>query len=727
MIELKLLGGALLEEDGVPVSGIVGRRHPLGLLALLATAPSRTMSRGKLVGLLWPASPERKARNRLNTCLHRTRRRLGEGAVVSDGKDVRLARAALECDVWAFRDALSRDELAVAVAAYDGPFLDGFDLSGSPPFEKWLDHERLRIREGYRDALARLAEGAEERGDHEGAARWWRKRVVDDPYDSRATAKLMEALAATGNRAAALHAATMHERLLADELSAVPDGSIGDLRERLANGSDVGDPSPKGGRKAGVGGPVAVLPFENLAGSDDASRLAEGLHADLVNDLSRVGSLTVISRASVLGYRDSSGVPSDIADELGVRTVIEGQVQQVGRRIRVRIRVVDATTGAQLWGDRWDRELTAEKLFELQSELARQIVSRLEGEAIASDRSLRKGLPTTDLDAYRLYVRGRTHLEQSSLSGFEQAAGVFRSAVDRDPRYAAAWAGLAEALSRLVSYHHRSFESHLPEAERAARRAVELDPSLAEGHAALGLVLAVDRRGPESLGALRRAVELRPGDAHALSLLAMVLGPLGFWEQGIQYLVRACRLDPNSPEMHYCLAERYCLPGASAERALAHARRAQALSPGYAEGHLIEGRILADTGRFEEALAPLRRALDLASPGSRPRHLYPAARAHAAAGRPEQAQQFLAELEEHQDPFFQGAAHAVLGDLDAAFERLGRTDWSLLKAFLARYDPALEALRADARYSDLIREANLAWGLDADGSLPTGLDVAISV
>lgn len=718
MPELKLLGGALLDTSDVSGTEPLARRHPLALLALLATEPSRARPREKIVGFLWPESPESKARARLNTCVYHVRQHLGGGVLESAGDELRLRDDGLRCDVWAFRDALEAGAPSDAVRHYGGPFLDGFYLRGSPPFEKWLDREQDRLRAAYHEALETLAEAAEGRDDAEEAARWWRERFHDDPFDGRVAVRLMEALAAHGRRAAALAVGRRHVRALREELEVEPGPRVLEWIDRVRRPDADGAVPPDHGGVRQPAGSVAVLPFENTAGTDQAETFALGLHGDLLTDLSRSPSLLVISRTSVLPYRHSPRSLPKIASELGVRHVVEGEVQQAGRRMRLRIQLIDAGTDTHVWAGRWDRELTAETLFDLQSELAEEIAGRLQAELIPAPDRRADQPPTADLEAYRLYVTGRTHLDQRTMSAMERAAALFRQAIGQDDQYPAAWAGLAETLVYMVSYQHVPADPTLAEAGRAARRAVELDPRLPEGHSALGLVHFTARRGPDALRELYRAVELRPGYAHALTALAVALGPMGSWEEGVMHLEHACRLDPSSPEVRYCLGEAYTLPGRSVEDCLRETRRAQELSPGYGVAYILEGRILADSGRPEAALGPMRRGLELATERSRSRHLFSLAHALVCADRADEAREILARIPESGSAFFRGATLAVLGETEAAFDHFRRADWTSLHSYHLRYDPALLPIRDDPAFAELIRDVNLRWGLAPDGSLP---------
>lgn len=237
MPHLTLFGGALLENrSGAPVDRI-SRRYPLALLSLLATAPSRTLSRGKLVGLMWPEVPEDTARNRLSNYVHDVRNELGPEALVSVGDDLRLDRDALECDVWRYEAALERGDRRSAVTLYRGPFLDGFRLKGAPAFEQQVERLRAGLRRRYRRALEALAEEAGDRGEPGEAADWWRERVDDDPYDGRVVRRLVQALAAAGNPTAAARTADTHSRLVEEQLGIPPDPEIRELVAGL--GQDV--------------------------------------------------------------------------------------------------------------------------------------------------------------------------------------------------------------------------------------------------------------------------------------------------------------------------------------------------------------------------------------------------------------------------------------------------------------------------------------------------------
>lgn len=229
---LRLFGAPGVHGPNGPLSGRIAQRHPLALLAVLAAAPSATASRDRLLGLLWPDSDTERARALLNVAVHAVRKAMGEGALVSVGGSLQLDETVVRSDLRAFTDAVARGDSQAAVQAYAGPFLDGFYLDAEE-FDGWVDAERAALAARFADALERLAERAEAAGDGVEAAGWWKRRAGHDPCDSRVALRLMQALAATGDRAGAIQHARVHQALLSDALGAAPAPEVAALAERL--------------------------------------------------------------------------------------------------------------------------------------------------------------------------------------------------------------------------------------------------------------------------------------------------------------------------------------------------------------------------------------------------------------------------------------------------------------------------------------------------------------
>jgi DNA-binding SARP family transcriptional activator len=233
MFSIQLLGGASIRGENGALHGRVTQRHRLALLALLATSHPRSVARDKLVALLWPEAETERARKLLNQAVHALRKALGDQAILSVHDELQLVAEVVDCDVIAFETALEAGELERAVALYAGPFLDGFFLSDAPEFERWAERERERVRRACCQALEGLADEAAARADTCRAAEWWGRLAVEEPYNSRVTLRLMQALEAAGDRAGALRQARRHALLMEEEFEAEPDPQVSALADRL--------------------------------------------------------------------------------------------------------------------------------------------------------------------------------------------------------------------------------------------------------------------------------------------------------------------------------------------------------------------------------------------------------------------------------------------------------------------------------------------------------------
>ncbi|NNK31633.1 MAG: tetratricopeptide repeat protein, partial [Xanthomonadales bacterium] len=303
-----------------------------------------------------------------------------------------------------------------------------------------------------------------------------------------------------------------------------------------------------------TGSSIAVLPFANRSGSPENAWFTDGMHDELLTRLSRISALKVISRTSVLRYRDGEQAIPEIAAELGVATVLEGGVQRVGDQVRVNVQLIDGETDEHLWAEIYDRRLSAENLFEIQSDISRAIAAQLSAQLSADeDRALRER-STENLAAYDAYLRGLAELERYTLSAKEKAVEQFTRATGLDPDFAAAWAGLCEAeLGRYGTTRDRkAFDA----AERACHRALELDDQLLEVHVALaalhrtsGLysraeVTVQQAEFHRAEAALERAFEIDSLSLLALIERGLVRAAQGRLDEAQTDLRRAAEADP---------------------------------------------------------------------------------------------------------------------------------------------------------------------------------------
>lgn len=711
MPDLKLLGGVVLESSEGPLSGPAARRHPLAILALLATAASRSMRRPKLIGLVWPEVDESTGRNRLTTALYHLRQALGSSALVSAGDDLRLDTDALGCDVWRFEAAVDGGDLHAAVRAYGGPFLDGFYLEHTPEFTRWADVERDRLRRRYLDALDTLARDAEREGRSDAAARWWRERAGADPYDTKAIAHLLRALKESGNRAEALRVAEAHVARLEEDFETRPDPEFESLMASLRR---------PGRERAPTDRAIAVLPLET-SGAAGGTALGEGIHAGILARLADIAGLHVIARTSVRRYRGGEQPASEIGRELGVAWILEGEVQEHPPHLRVDVRLVDASTDRQVWAATYVEALSPGTLFDIQAEITKKIVGSLELELTPAEQRRIERHPTGSLEAYRLYAQARMHVERRTEDDMWRAVDGFERVVELDPGYALAWVGLADALGLLHAYGYLEPERALRRAEEAIRHALDVDPGSAEAHAALGRLLGQKNDAAAAERAIERAIELKPGYAEAHNWRTVGCHVAGRRGAALESARRAVELNPLSPEAVFNLGLSYLIVGEHAN-ALAEARRTRELVPSYVSGAFLEGVTLYEMARFDEAAGVLR-GLSVPWAGSGPSAVR--ALALRASGDEEEAEQILRCIEAEGDGFAAGLVHAARGDIDRAFAGFLSLDCTSVEhresywptiAIRYLFREVWDVVRDDPRYEELWRRMERSWGLEGGGT-----------
>lgn len=710
MQQLILLGGATIRDDDGPVTGTAARRHPLAILALLATAAGCTLSRSKLVGLLWPESTEKAARHRLNTALHTLRRVLGDDALQSIGDDVRLDRSALEVDVHRFREALEQDDHETAVTFYGGPFLDGFRLGGSAAFEHRVDRTRAELRHEYLDALEVLAAVAESRGEAEAATRWWQERFNQDPLDSRVTLRLMRAVAAAGNRAAALRVADQHAERMAEEIGVEAPPEVREMADRLQVGETVtfaaldpgdapegthggengADPDSSTGEVASstAPGPSAEQPAPEpvlLAVRHGPGRLAAVLLLILATATATAWVLGTADPPSpepgiavmpfqTLGASEPSAftqgvywdVLTDLAAAEGLEVISPTSVEQLRNPDGPLPRIADRLGVG--WVVRGEVQETGGRV----QVNVRLMDARRDRQVWAGRYS--RGLPESDpLALQREMTREIAAALAGELGGEAGAAGNRPPSGDLQA-YTSYVQGRSQLAERTPAGVHRA-EAHF-------RRALELDSLYA--HPWLGLALAALQRssfgysgGREHTAdpryAIARALELAPTFPEARAFRAWIDLPL---REAVTELREVVAEEPNNAAIHHWLGQRARQIG-YLEESVHHLEQAARLDPLSAGVHATLSGSYYFAGRFEEALEQSRLAQELSAGWTEAR--IGEGMALLALDRPVEAVDLLdataSELSA-QSVFrlptlsFLGAAQARIGDTLAARETL---------------------------------------------------------
>jgi adenylate cyclase len=293
---------------------------------------------------------------------------------------------------------------------------------------------------------------------------------------------------------------------------------------------------------------IAVLPFTNMSGDREQDYFSDGMTEDLITDLSKISGLFVISRNSVFTYKGRAVKIEEVAKDLGVRYVLEGSVRRVSDQVRITAQLIDATTGHHVWAERYDRDI--KDIFALQDEVAGKIVEALAVNLVADEHARLTKKGTDNLGAYDLVLQGFAHFRHHTKESNELAREMFTQAVQLDPNYTDAYAGLVWTRMMAWIYGWSHDPKLLDDALELGKKAVSLDESSPKGHVILGDVYLWKKRHKEAIAELEKAVSLNPNDADALSSLGGALVFSGMPEKALGYLEKAIRLNPNYPEYY---------------------------------------------------------------------------------------------------------------------------------------------------------------------------------
>jgi eukaryotic-like serine/threonine-protein kinase len=452
---------------------------------------------------------------------------------------------------------------------------------------------------------------------------------------------------------------------------------------------------------------LVVLPFANETGDPEIDYLAEGLSDTLIENLSRLPGLRIVPRGIAFRYRNQDPDPRDVAAELRVSAVLMGRVRQRGTDVTVQAELIDAATLSRLWGDRYERPMSG--LVGLQADLTQAVAETISPGLGRPERTRISERQTTDSEAYQLYLKGRHHWNKRTEAGLRLALEHFRQAADRDPAFASAFAGQADAYSLLARYQFEAPSSSYPLARAAARRALELDDTTAEVHASLGYVaMNYDHDWDTASRAFQRSVELDPEYATARHWHGLMLAARGDLEAARRELGEAARLEPLSPIIAANLG-RVAYYAGDMEPAIRELQKALELDANFGEGLLRLGWALDQMGRYDEAIAAYRRASDRAGTSVQGA----LGHAYAKSGRRGEASALLEDLRaqgtrRYVDAYDLALIHVGLGQLDEAVGalELAVTSKSGMVVY-AMVDPKLEPLRRDPRFTAVLARMKL--------------------
>jgi TolB-like protein/Tfp pilus assembly protein PilF len=429
---------------------------------------------------------------------------------------------------------------------------------------------------------------------------------------------------------------------------------------------------------------MAVLPFVNASSNPDTEYLSDGIAESLINSLSQLPRLKVMSRDSAFRYKGKETDAETVGRQLRVRTVFKGRITQRDSSVAIGVELIDARDNSQIWGQRYDRKLA--DILVLQDEIAKEITTALQLRLTGAEEKRLGKRHTEDAEAYQLYLKGRYYWNKRTKEAARKGVNYFQQAIDRDPTYARAYAGLADSYYVLGYYNALPPKDAFPKAKAAATKALEAEKEF------------------------NRAVELNPRYASAYEWHANLFTVIGRREEGLAQMKRAQEMDPLSLIINADLGRTFYF-ARDYDQSLKQLRKTIEMDPNFGIAHVFLGQVYVQKQMFEEAISEFQLGITLSSGST-----YARARSghtYAVAGQRGEAQRELNRLkdlseQEYVSPHDIAVIHVGLGEKEQAFAWLerayeNRSSWLVY----LKVEPALDPLRSDPRFADLLRRMNL--------------------
>ncbi len=456
---------------------------------------------------------------------------------------------------------------------------------------------------------------------------------------------------------------------------------------------------------------VVVLPFTNASADPNSEYLSDGITESLINSLSTLPNLKVVSRDSAFMYKGKDTDAKTIGQALGVRAVLKGRVMQRGDDLEISAELVDARDNSHIWGQQYSRK--ASDIFALQGDLAKEMTSMLRVRLTGEEESRMMKAPTVNPEAYQDYLKGRFYWSKATEEGVNKGIEYFQSAIAKDPNYALAYAGLADSYWLLSGLTITPPKETLPKAEQAANKALELDDSLAEAHGAHATIVAMyDWDLPAAYREFQRAIQLNPNDSITHHQYGIMLLHGGHIDEALSEEKRAVELDPLSPVPNRAVGA-VLIYQKKYDEAIDQLKKTLELAPNFSLALNDLGGAYLLKSMYPEAIVEFQKALVM--PVGKAAALSSLAYAYALAGQKPEAQKIvdqLVELSKHQyvQPRLLARVYVGLGEKDKAFAALDESinDRSIETGFATiNVDPTFDPIRSDLRFNDVLRKMNL--------------------
>ncbi len=452
---------------------------------------------------------------------------------------------------------------------------------------------------------------------------------------------------------------------------------------------------------------IAVLPFANASADSNTEYLSDGITEGIINSLSQLPNLTVKSRNLVMRYKGRGEDAQGVGRELAVQAVLTGRVIQRGDALSISIELIDARNNNHLWGEQYNRKFA--DLLSLQEDISKDVTEKLRLRLTGEQKEALTKRYTQNTEAYQLYLKGRYYWNKRTADGFHTGITYFQQAIEKDPNYAVAYAGLADCYNLLGSWGQVPPRETYPRGKAAATKALELDEKLAEAHASLAWAkLTYDWDWSGARREFERALELNPNYATAHVWYAFYYYAMGRPDDGVREMKRALELDPLSLIINAELG-RALIYQRQYDRAIEQERKTLEMDPSFGAAHVLLGMAYLEKARYAEAITEAQKA-PLAVTYWRSLVL---ARTYLKSGNIGKAQKVVEDLKDfskrrHLSAYEMAGAYIGLDDKERGFEWLQKAyEERSLRPDVMRVDPAIDNLRSDPRFQDLMRRVGL--------------------